>query len=578
MNRAIKFSMIALLTFTALWQGGYPDLLWLALGAIGALLLAIAGVTPPPKPLAALFAAMTIAYAVSSVANGMTDASWLVTVRWLTAFLWLTVFCSVGVQVEDVARVTGSVIAFVGLLAFCGLLPLPGMVSEGRLYGTFQYANAYAIYLVPCAFVLRASPVQSRFTGLMECALFLTQSVGGVGCYALGWLLALVSDKDSRDELRGQLPGAVASALCAGAMIVITRTTPQAYWYCAVLPPIVLCALDGAIRRIPPFKYLLPSVAVLTAVGAAGFVAAVGMRPFATYIERLVQIADGLRVIAAHPFGIGPGRWQFHAQEYQSAFYAATVLHSFPVSVGVSAGVPALALAICGAAYIFAKNTGEKKLRIALAMIMVHAVFDISLSFLSVALLACLLCARVLAPEPRAKQAKFRLARLAPCALCAVYALLIVPQATKLRALRAADGGRLHEAAALLSGDMFRRSPEAETLRLEYLTLCEEDALTDGAFAALEEPSAYAYRLLAESRARRGDHAGAAAAAVEGIRRSPYLSLGYEQLDKLARALTPDLRLECLAQAGRIREEALAGIHPLAKFRAEFDQYGIYKE
>lgn len=112
-----------------------------------------------------------------------------------------------------------------------------------------------------------------------------------------------------------------------------------------------------------------------------------------TFIERLLQIRDGLSCIAKNPvFGIGGGRWQELKNIYQSGFYEAVLIHSSIIQIGVDAGVAGILLFFWMICALIRKSLPlSKKHCICMGIFLVHSCMDISMSFLGLNLLMILI-------------------------------------------------------------------------------------------------------------------------------------------------------------------------------------------
>jgi hypothetical protein len=161
-----------------------------------------------------------------------------------------------------------------------------------------------------------------------------------------------------------------------------------------------------------------------------------------------MQITDAIKTAAANPIGIGPGAWKYEVFERQTAFYTANVMHSGFAAVATDAGFLALAAVLVLILLFFANQKKEIKdrkdaknalptrnaqrandaqllqTRIAVVMILFHALFDFSLSFLSVTALLGLLAAQLL-PQERIPLRKIRAVRASGAAV--VLLILLIP-------------------------------------------------------------------------------------------------------------------------------------------------------
>jgi hypothetical protein len=506
-------------------------------------------------------------YVLSAITHGARFESLMCAGKLLAAILCLFALYNSGADIEEIALVSGTVAAVSGILAFCGLPPISGAVSAGRLFGTFQYANAFALYLGVCAFITRASDKRgypaAPLASLMEAALLLTQSVGGSAVFAAGRLAWGLAQRSDRKPVAPQLAELLLSAICAALMFAIRKYLSP---YLAVLPPAALFLPHGKTAGLFAKTKRLSRVAVIAAIPlslaiAVSLAVLIGIRPFMTYIERLIQITDGARVIFTNPLGIGPGAWAFDVPALQSAFYDARILHSGYIAIGVDAGIAAVIL--CFASIVFwLRRRPPAKRAIAAGMILCHAAFDISLSFASVTLLLCAIAAGDMRAE-KAARVRCRSIWIAPCLLCTA---LMIPTALKSSAEWTARGGDYNEAIASLESLSFTNDTETALLRMRFSAAAGNNAAFDRAFAELKRPNSDAYHTAAQAFTQRGEYAKAAQMAELCARNSPYFQSGYELMEKMAKLLPPESRAEYLETAAKLKNKALMRIHPLARY------------
>jgi hypothetical protein len=168
---------------------------------------------------------------------------------------------------------------------------------------------------------------------LFEISLLLTQSVGAIAAYILGWALLFVSVKKWKSL-----------AVLLGISTV------------------------GA--------------ALLIYIRGAGQIAA-------SYLDRIIQISDGTAVALRNPLGIGPGLWSLRVLELQSAFYSSAKMHSYLIELAVDAGIPAVAVFVWFVVVWIKKirASGLKPRHIAAVMLLFHGLLDITFNYLTVIIL-----------------------------------------------------------------------------------------------------------------------------------------------------------------------------------------------
>jgi hypothetical protein len=336
----MKYAIMALFIITVVWQGGFSDMAWCVAGLVFAVCAFFSTKKLPPKEIVYPFAALILLYALSSVLHGAHFESALQTARPVVAFLALIAMYNAKLpDLHSMLLAVGVIAAILGIATFFGIVDFPGARFNGRLQGTFQYANAAGIFFAVCAFLTRTGPRSRKrpVAFLFECALLLTQSVGAIATYLLGWMLLFVTEKKW-----GRL------------------------------------ALSFGVSAI--------GCVALSVIRGAGTVAA-------SYLDRLLQMSDGAWVMLHNPLGIGPGLWAVRLLELQSAFYTATKMHSYPAELGVDAGLAAVA--IC----VFLLVVWGRRLRksgllprhIAAGMLLFHGLQDVSFGFLTLIMLLLML-------------------------------------------------------------------------------------------------------------------------------------------------------------------------------------------
>lgn len=307
-----------------------------------------------------------------------------------------------------------GVLAGAAVLAFCGVLPLAGAVSSRRLQFTFQYANAAGSWFAVTALLAQDGRESRRFLMPMLSALFLTRSVGALGLYAVFQLVRLWRRREERlwpETVLSHVTAAVFAAAFFFAdgwlSIPLLAALYAAGWYWERLQPLA--------QRVH-----LQWAALLA--GGAGVAAALFSQRFSAGLrslaERLVQILDGLRAIAAHPLlGLGAGNWETAYPYYQSAQYSSTVVHSSVIQIGVDAGIFAVILAAAFLLLAWRRGRGR---RMEAGFLALHSLLDFTMQFLPIALLLLVLLFAGEESAPDGKKNAWRLLPLSFGFLCAV--------------------------------------------------------------------------------------------------------------------------------------------------------------
>ena len=515
----MKHAITVLAVLAVLPQGGFTDAVWSLCGAAAAVFLCLRWKKRLPLPVAISMAAMVLVYIVSALNHGLSYESLAAIGRLLVMCLLVISFYNMDIDIYETVFVSGMIVAAIGFVAFCEILQWDGAVASRRLQSVFQYSNTAGLYLGVSAFLTRQDKRWKPYSIFIETAMVLTQSVGALLVYIAGWAIYLAKNRQVR--LAPAFFSFVVSLLLAGMIyaIVYVIRVPQL----AILLPAALIIFRNKIQRIVQLLSDHKGIAWAGLGACAAAIIAVfamrGLTPLATYLERLIQISDGINVMARHPLGIGPGAWQFFYQSYQSAPYNAAFMHCGYVAAGVDAGFLAIIpMAFFLAYWLRHQKWGDKC--VGMIMILLHAVMDISFSFLSIALFAAMLLADTL-PKPKQKPLPMpiRGTLALPIALCAV---IFASSAIKNSAAWSANAGDITEASALLEKLPVHSDMEASLTQMRlYLTAGEHERLDD-AFAIMPQPNAEAYSIKAQSLLERKEYMEAAECAFICAGMSPY--------------------------------------------------------
>jgi hypothetical protein len=253
----------------------------------------------------------------------------------------------------------------------------------------------------------------------------------------------------------------------------------------------------------------------------------------ASYLDRVIQISDGLNVALHNPLGIGPGLWAVRLLELQSAFYTATRMHSYPTELGVDAGPAAIAilavlLVLWGGRV---RRSGLLPRHIAAAMLLFHGLLDVTFGFLTLIILLLMLVIPDFPDGPDAPKIPRYAGSVAFLIFCT---LLTVNIGAKNLAMWSQTG------------------PSTEQLISEYEK------------TGLETATGEYRRARHLISLKRYDEA--AEAALRCIELSRYMPDGYDLLDTVLPELTEDRQAKYRAEAEEIRARADAEEHPLFRY------------
>ncbi len=334
-------------------------------------------------------------YIVSSIVNGYGVGA--ISRALLPLSVTAVLLCALTVSAKGRSRLMSCIVgisgavAIVGIAAFNGALPIGSALTAGRLQFPFEYANTLGTWLG--ASVMVGWERHDKMTDWARLpaltALFLTRSVGAIAVYALIWASRLLFGASKKDDWQDCVILHALAAIFAAVFFVMK--SPIAIIF---LPLIVAasCKTDAILR--PAKKLRLQYVSVIADCACAAIFLAGGRLETAvgTFAERLVQIRDGISIIADYPvFGVGAGNWERVYTRYQSAQYRSTVIHSGIIGIGVDGGIPALAL-FCACIFLSLKTKGrETGETFGAWVILAHSLIDFDLTFFPVFTLVFLL-------------------------------------------------------------------------------------------------------------------------------------------------------------------------------------------
>lgn len=218
-------------------------------------------------------------------------------------------------------------IAFVAVV-HCVVISL-GASSLLRLRFPFDYPNACGIYFAVCYFSAEKSGSKfiRKAKHLFLLSLLLTQSVGSIGIFVLALIYELIINKEYKKL--------ISMAVILSVLLFFLR---ERVW-----------------------------------------------ESMGTFLERLLHIYDGVLCIADNPiFGIGAGWWEIAKQYYQTGFYTANTIHSSIIQIGVNSGIIGILLFFAAVSFEIRYCFKTGKNAIVPIMILVHSIFDFTLSFLGI--------------------------------------------------------------------------------------------------------------------------------------------------------------------------------------------------
>ncbi|MDR5658776.1 O-antigen ligase family protein [Serpentinicella sp. ANB-PHB4] len=267
-----------------------------------------------------------------------------------------------------------------------------------RLQFPFQYANAAGIFFAAIALSMRFEKEKKaiKYIPIIEVALLLTQSIGAIASYVVGIGLSIMfTQKKEKTEIYMQINQNLTRLFISTVFAVgiyISRTMLDSSIVGGVVMGTLIVTCRYYITVVEKvFKYKMNYV--FYAISSIGVIFIFStdrlMQGSQTFVERLIQITDGGRAILSNPLvGLGPGNWQYLKGQWQTAQYTATHVHSSVIQIGVDAGIIAI-IAVLLLIIILIKRLNRKNVYLtsAATIVLLHSVFDFTLSFLSINLL-----------------------------------------------------------------------------------------------------------------------------------------------------------------------------------------------
>lgn len=252
----------------------------------------------------------------------------------------------------------------------------------GDLHGAFEYANAFAIYLLIAFIIALCSNIKIPFK-------LVTIVVCAYGIYKSNsravWMISAVM--------------LVLIVLCY-VFKNVSKSTRKLI--------VILIFLFGVLSFIILYRFGIVEK-VFNYINTDG-----------SFNERYLYYTDTLRYILKHPFGKGAYAFYFAQSKFQSAYYYAIDVHCDLLQYAIEIGViPALLFAVVVVKQLFSKQTSLLQ-KLVMTAIMLHSLFDYDLQFISI-LFVLLLCFDY--PNVEEKEID---SKLIPTVVASVFAVLYV--------------------------------------------------------------------------------------------------------------------------------------------------------
>lgn len=252
----------------------------------------------------------------------------------------------------------------------------------GDLHGAFEYANAFAIYLLIAFVIALCSNIKIPFK-------LVTIVVCAYGIYKSNsravWMISAVM--------------LVLIVLCY-VFKNVSKSTRKLI--------VILIFLFGVLSFIILYRFGIVEK-IFNYINTDG-----------SFNERYLYYTDTLRYILKHPFGKGAYAFYFAQSKFQSAYYYAIDVHCDLLQYAIEIGViPALLFAVVVVKQLFSKQTSLLQ-KLVMTAIMLHSLFDYDLQFISI-LFVLLLCFDY--PNVEEKEID---SKLIPTVIVSVFAVLYV--------------------------------------------------------------------------------------------------------------------------------------------------------
>lgn len=379
----------------------------------------------------------------------------------------------------------GAVMTAVGLAA--KLTPLADwFFINGRFSGFFQYANAYAAFLMISVFLLVFDEYESKKSKVIAAAAaaVLTAGIIASGCRAvffltlagiIVWIVSAFMSKKSKSNWI--LIGIIAL------MIVLS---------------LALAAISGDTRAFARYtEFYLHSSSLM---------------------GRLLYNLDGLKMLAEHPFGLGYKGFLFYQGAVQTGNYSATFAHNELLQLVLDVGIlPAIVAAVGYAKVLFQRKTALKN-RIILAALAIHALFDWDFQFP----VMLMILAIIITDESEIICIRTK-SKISVYIYTAVTTLFIVA-AVWIGTAQAAELVQNYERAAAIY-------PWLTTAQMQIISTTDDDTERYTAAESICSRNEYctiALQSMAEKKAREGDYDAMSSYAEKAMYSSRYNKEGYE--------------------------------------------------
>lgn len=289
-------------------------------------------------------------------------------VKFLPVFLYFFILCQALEQKERLIRLLPFLGSLMTLLSFV-MMQFPAfqmyVSAAGRLAGFFQYPNTYALFMLVCMLV----------------------SICQIG-YTLPY--KVVSTDQSMHFGRStnhKRPGWIYIAHTLTAMLGIYLSGSRTVIVLSAMALFILLISKKEMRKYGSMCIVFFTLVILGSILCGYGKEIIGRLIFmsenaSTFWGRLLYDWDAIKMIIAHPFGMGYYGYYFMQQEMQTGVYSVVNVHNEFFQIMLDIGIVP-ALVIYGAIFksLLSKSISARN-RLILLVMTLHSLFDYDFQFL----------------------------------------------------------------------------------------------------------------------------------------------------------------------------------------------------
>lgn len=298
----------------------------------------------------------------------------------------------------------------IALFAYIGI-ELPFVIVNARYMGTFQYANATALFMAIVLMlqwgILNKKKILLKSRTVMLVTLFLTFSIGGIFCYIFFIFIVeiLTSYKNKKVYWKNLLK--LSSEIVLGMIFAISIYYEKFYKRNIILTWLLIAILIVVSIFMQKIFAWIENINIKISIISLGIIISLemyigilffGKRVLGTGIERIQQMSDAILIIHRHPlFGIGINNWKQYIEKQPSITYRVSLVHNSYLQLGVEAGIFAIIFIFC-IIFIWYYKILCKKTNIEIwqlcivSMVIFHFMIDITFFFAGI-IVTTMICA-----------------------------------------------------------------------------------------------------------------------------------------------------------------------------------------